>query len=111
MKTINDLDDLVVKRIKEELNANPGHNGIYRMDHLFPGKEELKEFNTTQILIIIRKYDMLLPYCSDCTAVRPNGKWIPRENIVDVLTRNYKRFTHGYCLDCLEKWGVPSRSQ
>ncbi|MBW2986801.1 hypothetical protein KY333_05515 [Candidatus Woesearchaeota archaeon] len=111
MKTIKELDDLVEQRIQEVLEVNPNHNRMYSMEHLFPEKEELEGFTTSQLLIIMRKYGMLLPYCSDCSAVRPNGKWIPREGEIEILTKGYKRFTHGYCLDCLERSGIPLEEQ
>jgi hypothetical protein len=107
MRTIKELDELVGYRIKQTEERNPQHNGIHRMDFLFPGKTELEGFSTMQLLLIIRKYDMLLPYCSECSAVQPNGKWLPREGMVEVLTNKYTQLTHGYCLDCLDKKGVP----
>ena len=107
MRTIKELDDLVKYRIKKTEENYAYHNGLHRMDFLFPDKSVLEGFNTSQLLIIVRKYGMLLPSCSLCQSIQPNGKWVPREGPIDVLLKNYKRLSHGYCNDCLEKQGVP----
>ena len=103
MKTIQELDALVNERIKYILDSNPNHNRIFRMDYLIPEEEILKDFSDAALLLIARKYHMLLPACSDCNAVKPNGKWIPREGPVEALLRGYDKLTHGYCTPCLTK--------
>ena len=107
MRTIKELDDLVKYRIKKTEENYPNHNGLHRMDFLFPEKKELEGFSSAQLLIITRKYELLLPSCSLCYSIQPNGKWIPREGPIEALLRNYKKLSHGYCNTCLEKQGVP----
>ncbi|MBW3002311.1 hypothetical protein KY338_04070 [Candidatus Woesearchaeota archaeon] len=107
MRSIKELDDLVKYRIQKAEENYAGHNGHHRMDFLFPEKDALEGFNTAQLLAIIRKYNLLLPSCSLCHAVQPNGKWIPREGPIEALLRNYKKLSHGYCNSCLEEQGVP----
>jgi len=103
MKTIKELDYLVGERIRKVIEEKPYHNGIHKLDFLFPEEKELEDFSIPQLIIITRKYDILLPTCSLCDAVKPNGKWLPKEGLVKAMTEGYDKLTHGYCINCLEK--------
>ena len=103
MKTIKELDYLVGERIRKVLEEKPWHSGVHKLENLFPEETELKEYSIPQLVLITRRYNMLLPTCALCDAVKPNGKWLPREGLVKAMTEGYDKLTHGYCINCLEK--------
>lgn len=103
MRDIKELENIVEDRIRKTLAAKPWHNGVHCLELLFPDEKELEEFDASQLIIITRKYNILLPTCATCEAVKPNGKWLPNKGLVKAMTCGYSKRTHGYCNDCLEK--------